>query len=64
MQGVGEVLKLHAPLPTWQEQGLCMGSTFWVAATNGVDPARRIKIAGFCRSKVSSILALLPIWTS
>lgn len=50
-QGVQNLLSQRAPLPTWQEQGLCIGSTFWVAATNGIDPARRLKFAGFCRSK-------------
>jgi len=30
------------PLPTWEEQTLCIGSTFSVAATNGKDPARRV----------------------
>ncbi|KAL0047472.1 hypothetical protein WJX82_004349 [Trebouxia sp. C0006] len=27
-------MKQHNPLPTWQEQGLCIGNTFWVTATN------------------------------
>ena len=40
------------PLPTWQEQGLCVAATFWVAATNGTNPARRLQVAGFCRSLV------------
>eukprot|EP00877_Chromochloris_zofingiensis_P010019 jgi/Chrzof1/5270/Cz15g20060.t1 len=40
----------HDPLPTWEEQGLCIGSTFAVAATNGIDPARRVNFLGFCQS--------------
>ncbi|KAK9815897.1 hypothetical protein WJX72_011570 [[Myrmecia] bisecta] len=39
----------RAPLPTWQEQGLCVASTFVIAATNGFDPKRRINVLGFCR---------------
>jgi hypothetical protein len=35
---------LDRPLPTWEEQLLCVGSTFQVAATNGRDPARRVNI--------------------
>ncbi|KAK9802997.1 hypothetical protein WJX73_007585 [Symbiochloris irregularis] len=50
-QSLEQVLQSRQPMPSQEEQGLCLGSTFWVAATNGVDPARRLKIAGFCRSK-------------
>jgi len=37
-------------MPTWEEQKLCIGSSFHLAATNGNDPARRINIEGFCQS--------------
>jgi hypothetical protein len=37
-------------LPSWEEQGLCIGSTFALAATNGRDPARRVQFLGFCQS--------------
>ncbi|CAL8463404.1 g2938 [Coccomyxa elongata] len=37
-------------LPTEQEQGLCVGATFRIAATNGADPKRRLHLLGFCRS--------------
>eukprot|EP01023_Acetabularia_acetabulum_P004401 TRINITY_DN1183_c0_g1_i1.p2 TRINITY_DN1183_c0_g1~~TRINITY_DN1183_c0_g1_i1.p2 ORF type:complete len:203 (+),score=7.66 TRINITY_DN1183_c0_g1_i1:66-674(+) len=36
-------------LPTADEQGLCIGATFQLSATNGIDPARRIQVCGFCR---------------
>lgn len=39
----------HTPLPTWQEQGLCIGNTFWLTATNGSDICRRLKLMGYCR---------------
>ncbi|BDA48733.1 hypothetical protein COCOBI_12-4150 [Coccomyxa sp. Obi] len=42
-------LQLEA-LPTEQEQGLCLGATFRIAATNGADPKRRLHLLGFCRS--------------
>ena len=42
-------LRRHTPLPTWQEQGLCIGNTFWVTATNGLDICRRLKLMGYCR---------------
>jgi hypothetical protein len=38
------------PFPSWEEQGLVVGATFAVAATNGRDPARRINILGYCQS--------------
>jgi len=38
------------PMPTWEEQKLCIGASFLVAATNGYDPARRINVEGFCQS--------------
>ncbi|EIE27571.1 hypothetical protein COCSUDRAFT_52208 [Coccomyxa subellipsoidea C-169] len=38
------------PLPTEQEQGLCVGASFRIAATNGADPKRRLHLLGFCRS--------------
>lgn len=37
-------------LPTWEEQGLCIGASFLVAATNGHDPSRRVNYYGFCQS--------------
>ena len=42
-------MKQHNPLPTWQEQGLCIGNTFRVTATNGLDIYRRINLMGYCR---------------
>lgn len=42
-------MKQHNPLPTWQEQGLCIGNTFWVTATNGLDIYRRLNLMGYCR---------------
>ena len=42
-------MKQHNPLPTWQEQGLCIGNTFWVTATNGLDIYRRLNLIGYCR---------------
>ena len=38
---------LEDPLP---DQGLCLGASFTIAATNGVDPTRRLRLLGFCRS--------------
>lgn len=38
------------PMPTFEEQGLCIGATFTLAATNGRDFDRRINILGFCQS--------------
>ena len=43
-------LKHHNSLPTWQEQGLCIGNSFWVTATNGLDICRRLNLIGYCRS--------------
>ncbi|CAL5223701.1 g6255 [Coccomyxa viridis] len=40
----------QAPLPTAEEQGLCLGACFTIAATNGADPSRRLNMLGFCRS--------------
>ncbi|CAK0740187.1 hypothetical protein CVIRNUC_001231 [Coccomyxa viridis] len=40
----------QAPLPTVDEQGLCVGACFTIAATNGADPSRRLAMLGFCRS--------------
>lgn len=37
-------------MPTFEEQGLCIGATFTLAATNGRDFDRRINILGFCQS--------------
>ena len=37
-------------MPTWEEQKLCIGASFILAATNGHDPARRVNIEGFCQS--------------
>ncbi|MEW5297047.1 MAG: hypothetical protein WDW36_000281 [Sanguina aurantia] len=42
--------KLVQPMPTWEEQGLCVGASFNVAATNGCDPMRRVSFDGFCQS--------------
>jgi hypothetical protein len=42
--------KLIQPLPSFEEQGLCIGATFALAATNGKDFERRINILGFCQS--------------
>ena len=39
--------RVHEPLP---DQGLCIGASFTIAATNGVDPTRRLALLGFCRS--------------
>lgn len=38
------------PLPSVDEQGLCMGSLFTISATNGSDVSRRINVSGFCQS--------------
>uniref|UniRef100_A0A7S1SJ80 DUF7811 domain-containing protein n=1 Tax=Tetraselmis chuii TaxID=63592 RepID=A0A7S1SJ80_9CHLO len=40
----------HDPLPTWQEQGLCIASTFSLAATNGRDLSRRVIWQGYAQS--------------
>eukprot|EP00887_Chlorella_sp_A99_P001762 scaffold19.g1762.t1 len=40
----------RAPLPLPAEQGLCIGSIFAIAATNGVDATRRLNLLGFCQS--------------
>lgn len=37
-------------MPSFEEQGLCIGATFALAATNGRDFDRRINILGFCQS--------------
>jgi hypothetical protein len=37
-------------LPTVEEQGICIGQTFLVAASNGRDLSRRVHVLGFCRS--------------
>ncbi|KAG2498595.1 hypothetical protein HYH03_003346 [Edaphochlamys debaryana] len=37
-------------MPTWDQQQLCIGATFSVAATNGQDATRRVSIEGFCQS--------------
>ncbi|KAG1654649.1 hypothetical protein FOA52_010277 [Chlamydomonas sp. UWO 241] len=39
-----------APMPTWDEQKLCIGASFVLAATNGHNPSRRINMEGFCQS--------------
>ncbi|KAK9839522.1 hypothetical protein WJX81_007039 [Elliptochloris bilobata] len=36
-----------------QEQGLCLGATFFVQATNGLDPTRRLHVLGYCRCVAS-----------
>jgi hypothetical protein len=41
-------LGLEEPLP--EQGGLCLGASFTIAATNGVDPTRRLHLRGFCRS--------------
>ncbi|GBF94704.1 D-tagatose-1,6-bisphosphate aldolase subunit [Raphidocelis subcapitata] len=38
------------PMPTWEEQTLCIGASFAVSATNGRDPTRRVNFLGFCQS--------------
>lgn len=38
------------PLPTSEEQGLCIGGVFTIAATNGCDASRRVNFFGFCHS--------------
>jgi hypothetical protein len=52
------VVGLDRPLPTWEEQLLCVGSTFQVAATNGRDPARRVNI----QVRASSALVFGSSW--
>lgn len=46
-------------LPTVEEQGICIGQTFLVAASNGRDLSRRVQVLGFCRSVdlVSEVLS-------
>lgn len=48
--GDGQLLAQALPLPTWEQQGLCIGNVFRIAATNGCDLGRRINVLGFCRS--------------
>ncbi|KXZ50490.1 hypothetical protein GPECTOR_16g665 [Gonium pectorale] len=50
LEAVRENKRLVAPMPTWEEQSLCIGATFSVAATNGMDATRRVSIEGFCQS--------------
>ncbi|WIA43858.1 hypothetical protein OEZ86_010273 [Tetradesmus obliquus] len=38
------------PMPSWEEQRLCIGQTFEVAAWNARDPNRRVNFLGFCQS--------------
>jgi hypothetical protein len=40
---------LIQPMPSVSEQGLCIGATFALAATNGRDFDRRINIVGFAQ---------------
>jgi len=40
---------MERPLPTVEEQGLCIGATFGIKAFNAVDPTRQINVLGFCR---------------
>ena len=40
---------MERPLPTVEEQGLCIGATFGIKAFNAVDPTRQISVLGFCR---------------
>lgn len=54
--------QLVAPMPTWEEQQLCIGATFRVAATNGADASRRVAIEGFCQS-VDYLLASVQVRT-
>ncbi len=42
--------KARNPLPTAEEQGLCIGSLFTICATNGYDVSRKINFFGFCQS--------------
>jgi hypothetical protein len=38
-------------MPSWEQQSLCIGATFRVAATSaGQDGSRRVAIEGFCQS--------------
>jgi len=39
---------LEGPLPSVEEQGLCIGATFGIKAFS-VDPSRQISVLGFCR---------------
>jgi hypothetical protein len=53
MQACQRQLQLPATrqqLPTVEEQGICIGQTFLVAASNGRDLSRRVNVLGFCRS--------------
>lgn len=53
LQAYSQQPRLHAPqqqLPTLEEQGICIGQTFLVAADNGRDLSRRVHVLGFCRS--------------
>lgn len=47
---VPKVQKIIQPMPSYEEQGLCIGATFSLSATNGKDFDRRIQILGFCQS--------------
>ena len=42
--------RLSAPLPTAEEQGICVGSLFTICATNGYEVTRKINFFGFCQS--------------
>ena len=42
-------LRQQIPLPTWQEQGLCIGNSFWITGHNGLDICRRLNLLGYCR---------------
>ena len=44
------MLGLKEPLPSLEEQGICVASTFRLAATNGRDLSRRIIWHGYARS--------------
>jgi hypothetical protein len=43
-------LKIKQPMPSWEEQKIVIGASFLIAATNGIDPARRFHMEGFCQS--------------
>eukprot|EP01025_Chloroclados_australasicus_P026802 TRINITY_DN2660_c0_g2_i1.p4 TRINITY_DN2660_c0_g2~~TRINITY_DN2660_c0_g2_i1.p4 ORF type:complete len:230 (-),score=1.81 TRINITY_DN2660_c0_g2_i1:291-884(-) len=49
-EGWNRIQRQYCPLPTTDEQGLCIAGTFDLSATNGIDPTRRIYVQGFCRS--------------
>lgn len=38
-----------ARLPTYEEQGICIGASFAIGARSR-DPSRRVKYVGFCQS--------------